>query len=402
MGEIMLYLFTSNARPRYIQDIPNVLALPHGALYHFRYDDRIVVDELKDQNSHRRLEGTKALIVYVQQTKNPSITTEVSYYPLREATIRNIALDGIVLTVTFELGNYVDWTKLALLHPNEREQTITQVLQAERRPPKKYISIADGATQSYLSFESSGQTTRVWQLIVTAISKLPEFADTVFYRLDGIREFIEHLGSKLKRAFRRSKLATYEHRDTQLVEILRGHAGYILRSGRTYFLELDFYQAKEPEAPVLGSRIAAVVDKAYFAYAPKPIEVTFRYEHCILPLAIPPLNGDILTPLDIDLLDDEELDPPLATAISIPIAPQVGLLLKLTYPRLYLYVAFAILFMAQVITAISGQLSEFNKLFYATPPVWEDTAELLLALIGSAITAMVLFILYKRLPAIAQ
>lgn len=64
--EEALYLFSSNIRPLYAQDILNVLAAPSGISYTFRYERRYVVESLAS-TWNETLVGRKALIHFSLQ-----------------------------------------------------------------------------------------------------------------------------------------------------------------------------------------------------------------------------------------------------------------------------------------------------------------------------------------------
>jgi hypothetical protein len=93
---------------------------------------------------------------------------------------------------------------------------------------------------------------------------------------------------------------------------------------------------------------------------------------------------------------------PNGSAPDAPLrAPEVEIVLKLTYPRLATYLAFFALLLAQIMVAISGKVKDIlvtlqlpaNVLSQAT------TIEWLLAIVGPVVTAVTLLLLYRQFPA---
>ena len=139
----MIYLFSSNARDRYIQDMLNIIALPRGGLYQFRYEETIVDDQLsKLAGNSALLEkyiGQEVLLVYVQQKKNLPLTeSDVSYFPIRKGTITSISFEGKVFIIQFALTDFIDWQSLFIPAKlkNKQEELLanqTQVNEIHKR-----------------------------------------------------------------------------------------------------------------------------------------------------------------------------------------------------------------------------------------------------------------------------
>jgi hypothetical protein len=97
-------LFTSDSRRRYATDLLNVLALPPGAHYQFRYETKYVPPELRHAFEASSVAGTRALIAFrdesVSSAKSPFIV------PVRWATISEIELISDFYVIRFSLAGY--------------------------------------------------------------------------------------------------------------------------------------------------------------------------------------------------------------------------------------------------------------------------------------------------------
>lgn len=104
-----LTLFTSDSRPRYATDILNVLALPCGFPYHFRYDTKYISSELKNEFENLSPAGTKLMIAF----KDESVTSIDTPFmvPIRWAVLQNIELLPDFYIVNFTLDGYPVYSK---------------------------------------------------------------------------------------------------------------------------------------------------------------------------------------------------------------------------------------------------------------------------------------------------
>jgi hypothetical protein len=394
----MLYLFSSNSSDLYIQDILNVLALPDSALYPFRYNDEWCASELKDRTAIKSFEGAQALIVLVIQPRggNPHNfdDNDVQFYPLRLAKIRKLELDGSVLRTQFKLGRYVDWNNLSTLTDADRNRIITDALPSDKRPPKKYIVQSDSKLHAYIKFaESIDAAASAWQEAVKRISKIPDFKNTIFFRVSEVEDASKD-GILSRMGFSQSP------KKLSLTEVLPGLSGYELKSRTTNFLRLSFFHPDNPQNPVREQSILPGVSKDYFSYIPKPIRMNFRYDKSEVPLLVTTLIQDAITELTIGpdkSIKVENISPPLR-------APEISLLLKLNHPWQKVAVTFLLLFLAQLMIAVSGKVKDILPLLSASPTIIANAplVEWGIAISGSLLTALTLYLLYRRLPLISK
>lgn len=102
----MLLLPSSEARPRFLDDIFRSLALPAGIGLTFRYDTASVDPALRDAEASGRLIGQQALVCYLdaQDSSRP-----ISLVPCRLAKVSKIEFIGSSFIVDLQIGGYPDF-----------------------------------------------------------------------------------------------------------------------------------------------------------------------------------------------------------------------------------------------------------------------------------------------------
>src|SRR4051812_47467556 len=103
MANRRLYLYSSNIRPLYEQDILDLLAAPPGAHYQFRYDERYLNKEAKE--SWLNLRGTPVLVHYSLQQR--ARYHDPAFIPVRCGSVVEASRVGRLHVLTFSLANYV-------------------------------------------------------------------------------------------------------------------------------------------------------------------------------------------------------------------------------------------------------------------------------------------------------
>jgi hypothetical protein len=389
-----IYLFSSTSRDQYIQDALNILALPTGAIFHFRYNLKYVGKKLSPKHipaddqyrqSLQKYSGGEVLIVFVNQPQKAGSTTpdeDIHFYPLRQAKIKEFELDGIVLHVFFELAQYVNLDQQRF--DTFDAEIIKQLDRNDQRPPGKYISIGskilgEDALVS-LIHSSTG-----WMSTVNTLSQLSVFKNTVFYRSSGMRKVRTHQVAQesSQRSWTANMLTDNSvEEEVRIDEILPYQSGYSLKSDGVYSLDLSFYHSEEVKEPVLGSKILVQIDEARFAFQPNDIEVNFRYDLQPVQLIPIPVTQDAFTNvrLMIEQKEDKVFDPPLR-------APITDFVIKLTYPRFRYVGALILLIAAQILVALPDVITAFPGFLVA-----------FIKVLGSVITAVVLFVMLRKLP----
>lgn len=88
MNDNWIYLISSNATKEYLMDILEILALPYGAVQHFRYRLRWLDPELKMElplkdKQNNKLKNRKVAICYLYQKKEDGKWEWINIYPIR-------------------------------------------------------------------------------------------------------------------------------------------------------------------------------------------------------------------------------------------------------------------------------------------------------------------------------
>ncbi len=244
----MIFLFSSTSRDQYRQDALNVLALPPGAVYHFRYDKKWVDDDILGDLDRQR--DQDAVVVLVIQPHDPAAVTaaSISFYPLREACIIRLVEDGTIVHAYFTLGRYVDW-RAASAAGYQRGSSPAPSL-----PPSRYLSKATGkdlALTPPVTYADTTKAPNAWEDIVTRMGALPDFAETVFYRMTGLSRV---------HAYWQWSGRSIALQDVPLQQIMPATTdnsmGYQLRPGRMYTLGLSFYHNEDVSTSVKGSAVS--------------------------------------------------------------------------------------------------------------------------------------------------
>jgi hypothetical protein len=102
-AESLLYLFSSNFRPQYEQDILDVLAAPRGSLQLFRYESRVCLPDTRQRWDS--LVGMRALINYSLQQRAHYF--DPVFVPIRLASVTRSFSRGDSYFVEFRVEDYI-------------------------------------------------------------------------------------------------------------------------------------------------------------------------------------------------------------------------------------------------------------------------------------------------------
>ena len=101
-----VYLFSSNIRPLYEQDILNLVAAPEGLTYRFRYKPNYVEDRLARLWGKTELEGRRCLVLFSLQ--QPGEYQDAAFVPVRLGQIRKTWREaGPIFVVEFRVDRAV-------------------------------------------------------------------------------------------------------------------------------------------------------------------------------------------------------------------------------------------------------------------------------------------------------
>lgn len=130
----VLYLFTSTWKP-YIKDALDLLAMPSGLDYRFRYDVRHLRDDLFTNSSKtqlKNLNGLDIFLIHVQTKSKVQTTTPppeiIESVPVRKAKVLEAKLVGDFVWIRFLLGEWVKYSEPKSNSINPYHDTIREIL----------------------------------------------------------------------------------------------------------------------------------------------------------------------------------------------------------------------------------------------------------------------------------
>jgi hypothetical protein len=360
-----IYLFSSNFRSYYGKNVLTVTSLPHGAIDHFRYRMKWVSDDftrndttLRREIDLKQFEGTQVLIIAadtpgldnIDAHEPDSLKDHFTFYPLRQGTVTRLEVDGPVLHVYIQLGDYVDWnTGLDPLDDDEaRKEKIkrydnaikaeltshsTTKLYPHRRLKLnpavgdpldtfgKYCVFKEKSALQEITYRHYEDSAQAWHdllgvLVDVRRTDTETHENTIFVRLNTIfavrplfwlQKQIRHLKSLLFG----QHLPTYDFSPIEAVEIAPTESGYELVSASDYLMELSFYYPRYTVPPRFDHyTVVPIADKAMFSFLPDQIDVNYRYDQFFVPLTAPAVTTDTLTRFKLGLSKREGVNQP--------------------------------------------------------------------------------------------
>jgi len=140
------------------------------------------------------------------------------------------------------------------------------------------------------------------------------------------------------------------------------------------------------------AEILTLLDKTYFTFLPDAIEVLFRYDKRTVELVTTSINRDVFTRIGFsaEKANKDASQSQSQAQVSKVYAPKISFMLKLTYPKFRLLVAFIFLLIAQLMVAAPGIVTSLT--------LTHSWSQDVIKVIGSGMTAFILFLLFRRLP----
>lgn len=391
-------LFTSNARSQYIQDVLNILSVPNGTLYHFRYDEKWVSIE---QQSLRTQKGQEVLVVFADthfqdgEERRPKDKSDYKFYSIRCGVLKDTYKEGTIVHLYFELGDFVSWNPNRVLEIVDVDNTSEQ----QDHSTNKLLNIPNPSTDCFLAIfdgqihlGSSADNPQRWESIVTVLEQIPDFQRAVFYRIAALRRFKRPYMVYIERILN-SKAKEFDLIALKS-QILPNKSGYALESGRIYSLELTFFRPGNGK-DIDGAVIKPAIDDTFFAFNPENIDVGFRYEQHTISLVPKVVNQDVYTRLVVSI------DTKSQKNNHVYSAPKIDFLIKLTYPRIRMLTSFIVLFLAQLLT-IAPSLENILKSIQFLSTDIIDGIVTLGPVAGPILTTVILFVLFRRLPGVSK
>lgn len=252
-----LWLFSSNRRALYAQDVSNVAALPVGARYRFRYRRTWVGATARRGWEQDVLGDADALVVFSFQ--HEAHLHPPAFIPVRAARVVGSEIVGSFFVVDFEIGDHTTLPPHSrgsddLPSLGKRVQTFTRAAERildEGHPggePDKSAVFGLPPTDHVQAHPPAGEA---WERIVEQLAASGAFPNYLFFRVDALRE----VGG---------------------AALSMSEGQYDLTAGKTYELQLAHYQ---PEPFPTRRQLSIVVDdEAVSVHGGKSVAVTSGYD----------------------------------------------------------------------------------------------------------------------------
>jgi hypothetical protein len=272
----VLYLFSSNSRPLYEQDVLNLLAAPIGYAYSFRYRRRWVAENLRPDWEANSLVGRRVLVHFSLQQPNQYLPTVL--VPFRVGTVARTSVDaGDILMIQFSVGSDVVLTMPPAGSPDEHRSVASAVstyaneliLAGIQAPPNAWASRgADLSQDSGSSLSIAANEGAAFAQTVRILGGTSTYRDARFYRISGV--------SRGGTEPQKPDFVTYDPAE-----------GYRLTSRETYQLGVLQSQAVE-NAPVAGFTID-VTESVGRVVGPSRFEISSLYD--VIPVSL--MSADV-------------------------------------------------------------------------------------------------------------
>jgi len=194
VGDSCYFLFSSNQRPQYEQDIIDVLAAPTGSPYRFRYAERYIERAVRDKPPEV---GSRVLVVFSIQQK--AGYHEPAYIPVRFGTVKSATWYGNFLVVDFLLADAccAPIRERSEAPRKERDAATRQtVVDFTNFIHQSAVSPKDGKSLSVGSLpegqvnrgENEEKKMEVFQNLAELLQRTSSFAGTRFLRFEKMTE----------------------------------------------------------------------------------------------------------------------------------------------------------------------------------------------------------------------
>lgn len=227
-----LLLLSSGARPRYLEDIVRVLALPEGGRIQFRYQQDLVADGVKARLATGGLVGHTCYLAYLDNRargKKPEIV------PVREAIILEANERGSSLILSMRVSRYVRTNELdricAYIESNIQDKLPAWRADYDKHPDRPFegywINFLNAALSDTQLGPHDAEAAKHLELFEAAVNSLCAHADD--FGDPSRRMFFNVIGLK----------------DSRGKPIALVHGGWKLAPGRQYRLDLYHYCPEE-------------------------------------------------------------------------------------------------------------------------------------------------------------
>lgn len=228
-----VFLLTSTTFP-YIKDALDLLFLPSGLHYRFRYWKGWLPNEFLTKEGAHELRGKRAIIIHINTKKEQEgVYRILEFIPIREAKIDSVRVLGEFLWVRFILGDWICYHEAAKSGElNEFHESIKkQVPQESREFVKKIMFFVKRFKIETIPDDPSGENDEViknWAIIASHVGKLEPHQNSIFTKFLSIKDM--------------------NTRETISPMLLDTHiTGYQLNAGKVYSIDVAQYYPGQKE-----------------------------------------------------------------------------------------------------------------------------------------------------------
>jgi hypothetical protein len=252
-----LWLFSSNRRALYAQDVSNVAALPAGARYRFRYRRTWVGASARTEWEQDALQGAETLVVFSFQ--HEAHLHPPAFIPVRAGRVLDSEIVGSFFVVDFEIGDHTTLPPHArgnddLPSLGKRVQSFTRAAEEilkEGHPGGDPDRSAVFGPPPTAHVENNPPLGEAWERIVEQLAASGAYPNHLFFRVGAFSE----VGG---------------------ADLAMSQGQYNLTAGKTYEVQLAHYQ---PEPFSARRQLSIVVDDhAISVHGGKSVAVTSGYD----------------------------------------------------------------------------------------------------------------------------
>jgi hypothetical protein len=275
-------LFTSDSRPKYITDVFNVLALPEGFIYKFRYDKAYISSDIQESFDGKSILGTSVLISFISKIRDSDAGFNNPDYfnfivPIRWGVIRNVSLEHGFYVILFEIKGYPVYENL---FPDDKTKIVKASFDYIFSLPetKRALPVHEGFPH-FVKLQSN-QRNGAWSDVVSRLSLHSIFESIHFL----------HVSSFIKKdSFFIS---------TKKLKIHQSDEGDFLINGSNYVEIKVQYLAKTYSECNTYINIESDDDFIRLA-SPKKHSLSSRYDSIDVMFEVKPVTGDTRTQIEI-------------------------------------------------------------------------------------------------------
>lgn len=260
--EKWLHLFTSNIRELYIADAIDLLAVPEGYLYQFRYAESHVQDDVRERWRSGRLKGTSVIVYFsLQHAANFHLA---AYVPLRYGRVVDTFAEGGTYVVRFRVAGYSTLPKPDADHEADRYVIdFSNELRDLLKPSyPDYSSDRDARRSATMgpipqSLSAPVEQGAAFETVVEYITKAIEPQQRLFYRVAGVWK-----------------------KDRNNLQTMSDDGYLELTAGNQYTVEVAHFQSASPDSAVLQIEAPDAVKLL------TPSELPLRSRYDVMPIRL--------------------------------------------------------------------------------------------------------------------